>query len=137
METNDDVQQPEFPGPVRTPMLRVAALVGIIMPVAILLPAWWGRPGLDMFSLVSYLACAAAPIPFGAWIGEAFGEHLEARMIVLAGLVMALITGLAGYGALYVAGAMKNPPETMLVVPLGQLVLVLLAVVAAWLFGRR
>ena len=44
METNDDVQQPEFPGPVRTPMLRVAALVGIIMPVAILLPAWWGRP---------------------------------------------------------------------------------------------
>ncbi len=137
METNDDVQQPEFPGSVSSPMLRLLGLIGIIMPIAILLPAWWGRPSLDLFSLASFLACAAAPIPFGAWIGEAFGDYAEARMIMLAGLAMALITGAAGYAALYVAGAMKDPPETMLVVPLGQLVLVMLAAATAWLFGRR
>lgn len=137
MEANGEIAPPEFPGPVPSFWLRLLAALGIILPAAMLLPAWWGRSGFDMFSLVSYLACAMAPIPFGAWIGEAFGEHVEARLIMMAGLIMALMVGLAGYGALYVVGAMKDPPETLLVVPLGQLVLVMLAVVAAWLFGRR
>lgn len=137
MTAPEDVVPPEFPGSVRSWGLRAAAAAGIILPLVALLPAWWGRPGLDGFSLASFLACAMAPIPFGAWIGEAFGEHVEARLIMLAGLVMALLVGLAGYAALFVAGAMANPPETLLVVPLGQLVLVLLAVVTAWLFGRR
>lgn len=136
MAANGEIAPPEFPGSVRSLGLRVLAALGIILPATVLLPAWWGRPGFDMVSLVAYLACAMAPIPFGAWIGEAFGQHGQARFIMMAGLGMALIIGLTGYGALYVAGATAHPPETMLVVPLGQLVLVLVATFAAWMFGR-
>ena len=134
---NDEIKV-EFPGAEPSWPLRALAAIGIIVPLAILLPSWWGRPALDWGSLAAYLACAMAPIPFGAWIGEAFGELPRARRLMLAGLLLALVGALAGYAQLIVSGgAGRGPPETMLVVPLGQLLLVLVTAFAAFIFGRR
>lgn len=137
MHSNDDAAGPVFPGSVPSRLLRALALAGIMVPLAVLLPAWWGRPSLDLFSLVSYLACAAAPVPFGAWIGEAFGDFPKARNIMAGGLVLAIVAAAAGYWMLMAGGkAAGSPPETLLVVPLAQLGIVLVTAFAAWTFGR-
>jgi hypothetical protein len=120
-------------------LMRVLTAAGAVVPLAQLLPSWWRAGHLDALTMLSYLACVAAPLPFGYWLNGLMGHWRTVSWFVIAGFVLAAAAGAWGYwGNLAGSGAPGAPPAvSVLVVPVAQLFLLIVSVMLGWLFEKN
>ena len=120
-------------------LMRGLTAAGAVVPLALLLPSWWRAGHLDSLTMLSYLACVAAPLPFGYWLNGLMGHWRTVSWFVIAGFVLAAAAGVWGYwGNLAGSGAPGAPPAvSVLVVPVAQLFLLIVSVMLGWLFEKN